>query len=60
VPRHVARLVTRLVIDYFAYAARLGASARRAAHRLSSTTSPTLRDRVPQHVARLVALLVVD
>jgi hypothetical protein len=41
VPRHVARLVTRiivdyfasrrLVVDYFAYAARLGASARRAA-----------------------------
>jgi hypothetical protein len=46
VPRHVARLITRivawfvvdysgsrrLVIDYFASAARLGASARRAAH----------------------------
>jgi hypothetical protein len=35
VPRHVARLVTRLVaplvVDYFAYAARSGASARRAA-----------------------------
>jgi hypothetical protein len=35
VPRHVARLITRLVaplvIDYFAYAARPGASARRAA-----------------------------
>jgi hypothetical protein len=58
VPRHVARLVARLVVDYFAYAARLGASARRAAHRLSSTTSPTPRDRVPQHVARLVAWLV--
>jgi uncharacterized protein (DUF2267 family) len=60
VPRHVARLV----VDYFAYAARLGASARRAAHRLSSTTLPTLRDRVPRHVARrvawLVAPLVVD
>jgi hypothetical protein len=42
VPRHVARLVTRivarLVVDYFTYAARLGASARRAAHRSSSTT----------------------
>jgi hypothetical protein len=69
VPRHVARLVARLfaslivdysglVVDYFAYAARLGASAHRAAHRLSSTTSPTLRDRVPRHVARLVAWLV--
>jgi hypothetical protein len=47
VPQHVARLVTRLVaplvvdyfasrrlvIDYFAYAARPGASARRAARR---------------------------
>jgi hypothetical protein len=41
--RHVARLVARLivdyfasrglVVDYFAYAARPGASARRAAHR---------------------------
>jgi hypothetical protein len=35
VPRHVARLVTRLVaplvVNYFAYAARPGASARRAA-----------------------------
>jgi hypothetical protein len=59
VPRHVARLVTRivarLVVDYFAYVACLGASARRAAHRLSSTTSPTSRDRVPQHVTQLVA-----
>jgi hypothetical protein len=69
VPRHVARLITRLfallivdysrlVVDYFAYAARLGASAHRAAHRLSSTTSPTLRDRVPRHVAWLVVWLV--
>jgi hypothetical protein len=43
VPRHVARLVAllivdhfasrRLVVDYFPYAARLGASARRAARR---------------------------
>jgi hypothetical protein len=43
VPRHVERLVTRLftplvvdysglVVDYFAYAARPGASAHRAAH----------------------------
>jgi hypothetical protein len=62
VPRHVARLVTRLVaplvVDYFAYASRLGASARHAAQRLSSTTSPTPCDRVPRHVARLVAWLV--
>jgi hypothetical protein len=39
VPRHVARLVTRLVapliVDYFAYAARPGASARRAARRVA-------------------------
>jgi hypothetical protein len=52
------RLVAPLVVDYFAYAARLGASARRAAHRLSSTTSPTPRDRVPRHVAQLVVWLV--
>jgi hypothetical protein len=30
--RHIARLVARLVVDYFAFAARPGASARRAAH----------------------------
>jgi hypothetical protein len=62
--RLVTRIVARLVVDYYAYAARLGASARRAAHRLSSTTSPTPRDRVPRHVAwlvaRLVAPLIVD
>jgi hypothetical protein len=60
VPRHIARLVTRFVADYFvsrrlvaeyfAYAARLGASARRT----SSTTWPTSGARVPRHVARLV------
>jgi hypothetical protein len=33
VPRHVARHTTRLVVDYFAYAARLGASAPRATRR---------------------------
>jgi hypothetical protein len=32
VPRHVARLVTWLVVDYFDYAARPGASAHRVAH----------------------------
>jgi hypothetical protein len=31
VPRHVAWLIAPLVIDYFAYAARPGASARRTA-----------------------------
>jgi hypothetical protein len=63
VPQHVARLVTRivvrLVVDYFTYVARLGASARRAAHRLSSTTSPTPRDRVARHIAWFVARIVV-
>jgi hypothetical protein len=33
VPRHVVRLVTRHVVDYFDYAACPGASAPRAAHR---------------------------
>jgi hypothetical protein len=33
VPQHITRLVTRLVIDYFASAARPGALARRAARR---------------------------
>jgi hypothetical protein len=33
VPRHVAWLIAPLVVDYFAYAARPGASARRAARR---------------------------
>jgi hypothetical protein len=81
VPRHIARLVTwlvadyfasrRLVVDYFAYAARPGASTRRVArhatHRrllhlaqarrrlLSYAARP-----VPRHVARLVARLIVD
>jgi hypothetical protein len=87
VPRHVAWLVTRLVeslivdystsrrlvVDYFAYAARPGATARRGSSRgsslrlssttlprtgSSSTTSPTPRVRVPRHVARLVTWLV--
>jgi hypothetical protein len=63
VPRHVARLITRivawLVVDYFTYAARLGASAHRAAHRLSSTTSPMPRVRVPRHVAWLITRLIM-
>jgi hypothetical protein len=41
----------RLIVDYFAFAARPGALARRAAHRLSSTTSPTPCGRVLQHIA---------
>jgi hypothetical protein len=47
VPRHVARLVTRLVVplvvDYS-----------------SSTTLPTLRVRVPRHVAQPVTRLITD
>jgi hypothetical protein len=35
VPRHVTRLVTRLVVDYFTYATRPVASARRAACRVT-------------------------
>jgi hypothetical protein len=56
--RLITRIVARLVVDYFAYATRLGALARHAAQRLSSTTSPTPCDRVPRHVARLVTWLV--
>jgi hypothetical protein len=51
VPRHIARHVTRLVVDYFDHAARPGSL---------STTSPTPRVRVPRHVAQLVTWLVVD
>jgi hypothetical protein len=69
VPRHVARLVKRLVDDYFAsrrlvvnyftYAARRVASTRRrACHDSSSSISPTSRFRVPLHIARLVTRLV--
>jgi hypothetical protein len=66
VPRYVARLVAPLVIDYFAYAVRPGASARRAAHRVAHhrllclAQARTPRARVPRHVARFVAPLVVD
>jgi hypothetical protein len=49
VPRHVARLV----VDYFAYAARPGALARRAAH-------SRLLGCVARLVARLVSPLVVN
>jgi hypothetical protein len=69
VPRHVVRLVTRLVaplvvdysasrrlvIDYFTFVVHPGASTRRAAHLLSSTTSPMPHVWVPRHVARLIA-----
>jgi hypothetical protein len=61
VPRHVARLITCLVVDYFDYAVRLGASARRAARR-AVHRQIHLRSRVqlPRHVAWLVTLFVVN
>jgi hypothetical protein len=61
VPRHITRLVawlvTPLVVDYFTSAARLGASARRAARRAdsSSTTSPMPRVLLLRYIAQLVA-----
>jgi hypothetical protein len=60
--RHVARLVAWLVVDYFAYTTRPGASAHRVACRrlLRLTQARTPRDRVPRHIARLVTRLVVD
>jgi hypothetical protein len=39
VARHVARLVTRLVVDYFDYTVRSGASARRATHHATRRTA---------------------
>jgi hypothetical protein len=54
VPRHVVRVVTRLVIDYFTYAARPGASAHRAARhaaRRRLLRAPRL------HLAATLALL---
>jgi hypothetical protein len=57
VPRHVARLISPLAVNYFVSAARPCASARRAARRAdsSSTTSPTSRVLLLRHVAQLVA-----
>jgi hypothetical protein len=76
VPRHVARLIVWLVVDYFAShrlvrraswclgtshgMSRGSSSTTLPRAGLSSTTSPTPRDRVPRHVARLVVPLVVD
>jgi hypothetical protein len=54
VPRHVARLIAPLVVDYFAYDARLGASTRRAARHASRCRllrAPRL------HLAATLALL---
>jgi hypothetical protein len=58
VPRHVARLVTQLVVDLLRLrrASRCLGSSRRS----SSTTSPASRVRMPRHVAQHVARLVVD
>jgi hypothetical protein len=67
VPRYVTRLVTRLVVDYFAYAARTGATSSPSSSSTtsphagsSSTTSTMLCVRVPRLVTRLVTSLVVD
>jgi hypothetical protein len=66
VPRHVARLVKRLVVDYFAYSARPGASARRAAHHVACRRLLRLAQArrrllcLARLVTRLIAPLVVD
>jgi hypothetical protein len=63
VPRHVARLILRLValliVDY-SVSRRLIVSTTPPRAGSSLTTSPPLRVRVPRHVARLVAPLVID
>jgi hypothetical protein len=51
-PRHVTRLVARLVADYFAHAACPGASARRAARR--RLLHLHCASEGPRHVVRLV------
>jgi hypothetical protein len=65
VPRHVTRLVKRLVVDYFAYSVRSGASARRAARhaarrrllRASQLRLPaTLALLQPRRASRLLVL----
>jgi hypothetical protein len=48
VPRHVARLVARLLVNYFTSCVS------------SSTTLPTPRVQMPRHVTRLVAWLIVE
>jgi hypothetical protein len=62
VPRHVARLVTRLVVDYFASAARPGASASRAARRrlLRLCRTSGCFGYAARHITRLVTPLVID
>jgi hypothetical protein len=70
VPRHVARLVTRLlaplvvdysasrrlIVDYFASAARLGASAHRAAHHAARRAARSQLLRLAQARRRLLRL----
>jgi hypothetical protein len=70
VPQHIARLVMRLVaplvvdysasrrlvIDYFVYAARLGASARRAARHAARRTARRRLLRLAQARHRLLRL----
>jgi hypothetical protein len=62
VPRHIARLVAPLVVDYFASrSSSRGSLSILSPHAgLSSTTSPMPCIRVPRHVARLIKRLVVD
>jgi hypothetical protein len=40
VPWHLVQLVTRLIVDYFEYATRSGASAPRAARRVARRAAP--------------------
>jgi hypothetical protein len=56
VPRHVARLVTRLVVDHFDYAARSGSPARRAAHHATRRVTHRRLLRLPQSRRRLLRL----
>jgi hypothetical protein len=66
VPWPVARIVARLVVDCFAYAARLGASARLATHRVACcrlfrlAQARTPHVLVPRHIARHVAWFIID
>jgi hypothetical protein len=57
VPRHVARLVVRLVVDYFDYAARLVASARRTTRHVARHTACRRLLRAPR--LRLAATLAL-
>jgi hypothetical protein len=56
VPRHVVQLVTRLVVDYFNYAARPGASAHCAAHHATCRVTHRRLLRLAQVRRRLLHL----